>query len=71
MKIVILHGWGHSGQLWQNLADKLGKDAIAIDMPGFGKEPLVKDDWGVLEYAKWVESKISKYNRVVLIGHFF
>lgn len=71
MKIIILHGWGHNGDLWAQLAHQLGKNALAIDMPGFGKEPLVKNDWGVLEYAKWVENKISMYKEVVLIGHSF
>jgi len=71
MKIVILHGWGHNGELWQNLADKFGKDAMAIDMPGFGNEPLIKDDWGVPDYAEWVEQKIKRYKDVVLIGHSF
>ena len=71
MKIIILHGWGHNGDLWAQLAHQLGKSAMSIDMPGFGKEPLVKDDWGVPDYAKWVEKKISKYTNVVLIGHSF
>jgi pimeloyl-ACP methyl ester carboxylesterase len=71
VKIIILHGWGHNGDLWTQLANKLGKDALAIDMPGFGKEPLVRDYWGVPDYAKWAEKKISKYKNVVLIGHSF
>lgn len=71
MKIVILHGWGHNAELWQDLASRFGKDAIAITMPGFGNEPLIKSDWGVPEYAKWVEKKISKYKDVILIGHSF
>lgn len=73
MKILILHGWGHNGELWQNLADKLGKNAIAIDLPGFGDEPLVNDNWGVPEYAGWVEKYIkkNKYNNLIMIGHSF
>jgi pimeloyl-ACP methyl ester carboxylesterase len=71
MKIIILHGWGHNKTLWGNVANMLGKDVVALDMPGFGDEPLVKDDWGIPEYAKWVESKISKYKHVVLLGHSF
>jgi len=71
MKIVLLHGWGHNKKLWDNIASKLGKNVIALDMPGFGDEPLIKDDWGIPEYAKWVESKIAKYKDVILIGHSF
>lgn len=69
MKIVILHGWGHSASLWQSLAEKF-ENAIAIDMPGFGNEPLVSQNWGVPEYANWVEEKIGKEN-TILIGHSF
>lgn len=71
MKIVILHGWGHNKKLWDNVASKLGKEVISLDMPGFGDVALVKDDWGVSEYVKWVESQISKYKNVVLLGHSF
>lgn len=70
MKVIILHGWSHNGQLWQNLASKF-PDALALDMPGFGNEPLILDDWGIPEYAKWVEKKVSKYNNIILIGHSF
>lgn len=70
MKIIILHGWGHNGQLWQGLADKF-QDAISLDLPGFGTEPLVSDDWDIPDYAKWVEKRISKYKDVILIGHSF
>lgn len=71
MKIIILHGWGHNGDLWANLAQQLGKDSFAIDMPGFGEEPLVQDDWGVPNYAEWVTKKISKHREVILVGHSF
>lgn len=70
MKIIILHGWGHNGQLWHSLANKF-QDAIALDMPGFGDEPLIENDWGIPEYAKWVDENISKYKQVVLLGHSF
>ncbi|MFB5615321.1 MAG: alpha/beta fold hydrolase, partial [Candidatus Nitrosomaritimum yanchengensis] len=71
MKIVLLHGWGHNKKIWGNIVSKLGKNVISLDMPGFGDEPLVKDDWGVLEYANWVENKIKNYKNVILIGHSF
>jgi len=71
MKVVILHGWGHNQSLWVNMSHKLGNDGIVFNMPGFGDEPLIRDDWGVPDYAKWVEKKISKYNDVVILGHSF
>lgn len=70
MKTIILHGWGHNNSLWESLATKLG-DAKAIDLPGFGNEQLVDNNWGVPEYADWVLSKIKKEKGVILIGHSF
>ncbi|RJR30053.1 alpha/beta hydrolase [Candidatus Microgenomates bacterium] len=70
MKVVVLHGWGHNKQIWEQFVSKF-PDAIALDMPGFGAEKLVPDSWGVSEYANWVEKRISKYINVILIGHSF
>lgn len=69
--VVILHGWGHRGTLWKSLAEKLGKNAIVFDLPGFGDEPLVSPNWGVPEYAEWVRKKIDKNQNTILIGHSF
>ena len=71
MNIVILHGWGHRGDLWRSLAFKLGAKAQVFDLPGFGLEPIVAPDWGVPEYADWVQNKTKKYKKVLLIGHSF
>lgn len=75
MKILILHGWGQSSSLWKQLASKLNSlsPTEAIDLPGFGNEPLVSPDWGIADYAKWTESYIKshKLKDVVLIGHSF
>lgn len=71
MKIVILHGWGHDKTMWGSIVKKLGRNAIALDLPGFGAEPLHDKNWGVPDYANWVNRKISKYKNVMLIGHSF
>lgn len=74
MNIVILHGWGHSAKLWKGFSEKFSKDKVLVlDLPGFGDEKLVYQDWGVPEYAKWVEDKLKskKLDGVVLIGHSF
>ena len=69
--VVVLHGWGHSGQIWKDLAEKFGKKAKSPDLPGFGHEPLVSPSWGIPEYAQWLERKINKKEKVVLVGHSF
>ena len=36
--LVLLHGWRHSGQLFDPAIDKLGEDGfvLAFDLPGIG-----------------------------------
>ena len=62
MKLIILHGWQHSKQNWLQITDMLSQDfdVEAWDLPGFGDEHLVSDDWGLEEYASWVSGKIKK-----------
>lgn len=73
MRIVILHGWGHSAALWNPIAENLSRfGAVETwDLPGFGDEPLVSAEWGIADYAAWVEKKIGDAKDIVLIGHSF
>lgn len=74
MRIIILHGWGHSAELWRGIAQKLERfgSAEVWDLPGFGNEPLVSAAWGIAEYADWVSEKIGESSdEIVLIGHSF
>lgn len=79
--IVILHGWGHSKEYWGDFARRFsdgGFDGkvVALDLPGFGSEPLVSFEWGIPEYARWVEERIAnlgggKEGEIILLGHSF
>ena len=72
--LIILHGWGQDRSVWHKFAaDFDAANAIAWDLPGFGAEPLVSEDWGVPDYATWVVNKIEsqKLENVVLCGHSF
>lgn len=73
MRLIFLHGWGHSAALWNPIAEKLSRYGVVEtwDLPGFGGEPLVSAEWGISEYAEWVEKKIGTQSGVVLIGHSF
>lgn len=73
MNIVILHGWGHSSAMWESFIKKLPKGAIALDLPGFGNEKLVSEDWDIKDYAEWTVKKLKnkKVKKTVLIGHSF
>lgn len=75
MKILILHGWQHDKSYWEESAKALSSIAptTAINLPGFGDQKLVSDDWGIPQYAEWVESyvKKNKIRDLVLVGHSF
>lgn len=72
--LVILHGWGHNSQYWEVIKKMYERDfsVVFFDLPGFGKEPLVENDWGVPEYANWVKNRLNKIEgKKVLLGHSF
>jgi pimeloyl-[acyl-carrier protein] methyl ester esterase len=41
--IVLLHGWGMNGEIWQDVADKLAQNYCVhvVDLPGYGASELV------------------------------
>jgi pimeloyl-ACP methyl ester carboxylesterase len=46
--LVLLHGIGHRWQAWEPVLDRLAAahDVIAIDLPGFGRSPLLPEGRG-------------------------
>jgi pimeloyl-ACP methyl ester carboxylesterase len=46
--LVLLHGIGHRWQAWAPVLDALAAehDVIAVDLPGFGRSPLLPDGRG-------------------------
>lgn len=82
MTYVLLHGWGGSKNSMEPLVKLLeqnGNEAVAFDLLGFGSESNPPADWGIEEYADFVEDKISMVmskvqkpkSKVTLIGHSF
>lgn len=45
--LVFLHGWGWNSEIWQPLIPQLVKNyqVFLIDLPGFGKSPLLTNDY--------------------------
>jgi len=71
--VVILHGWGASSKSFEEvktLLEQEGFSVDAVDLPGFGNEPLVKDPMTFEDYLAFIEKKIGK-EKVILIGHSF
>ncbi len=46
--LVLLHGIGHRWQAWEPVLDRLAAahDVIAVDLPGFGRSPLLPEGRG-------------------------
>jgi pimeloyl-ACP methyl ester carboxylesterase len=46
--LVLLHGIGHRWQAWEPVLDSLAAehDVIAVDLPGFGRSPLLPEGRG-------------------------
>lgn len=73
--LLILHGWGHHGGLWQNLADNLKQSVriILVDLPGFGSTPLLPPHAGVPSYSDFVYHLVQKLKikSPIILGHSF
>ncbi len=72
---LILHGWGHSGDLWSTLASKLPRDFgyILLDLPGFGGSQHLASGASVPEYSQFVINFLDKLKikKTVILGHSF
>lgn len=74
--IVILHGWGLSGERFNGLKDelaRLGYRVFAPDLPGFGKSAMPKNPWHLSDYVRFLDSycKKNSITKPILIGHSF
>lgn len=72
---VVLHGWGHKGELWRGIASKLSNNYkyVLLDLPGFGGSGFLDNGADVPEYSQFIEKFIKKmgWSKVVIIGHSF
>jgi pimeloyl-ACP methyl ester carboxylesterase len=73
--IVFLHGWGHSGNTFMEIASNLKNKfkCYLIDLPGFGLSDIQDLTWGSKHYANEIKNFINKLNfeEVILVGHSF
>ncbi len=74
--ILILHGWGLSGEKYQPLQELLQKKGYLVcapDLPGFGKSETPQKPFNVENYTQFLLTYIEK-NRIhlpIVIGHSF
>ena len=75
--VIFLHGWRSNKEVWGKIvtSDKLKVTSLcyAIDLPGFGKSQIPKQEMRVGDYAEVVKEFIKKLElkNVCLVGHSF
>lgn len=68
--VLALHGWGRSGADFDAVLE--GRDALAVDLPGFGASPPPAAPTGAAGYARLVAPALDGCEpQVVLVGHSF
>ncbi|MFA5828599.1 MAG: alpha/beta fold hydrolase [Candidatus Shapirobacteria bacterium] len=72
---LVLHGWGQNGHLWANAVSHLPPDFryYLLDLPGFGRSPLLPISSGIPQYSDFVLAFIKKNNikHPIILGHSF
>lgn len=74
--IIILHGWGLERSTYKtliSLLQKKGYEVFAIDLPGFGAEPLKNTLMNLDDYIEFVRNfeEEKKIIKPIIIGHSF
>jgi pimeloyl-ACP methyl ester carboxylesterase len=71
--LLLLHGWGASGDLWAPVLGPLqeGRRLIVPDLPGFGKTPSPPAVWSVEDYVRWTTALLDRIGveQCDIVGH--
>ena len=71
--VILIHGFCESKEIWDNLTPDLSTNfrVINIDLPGFGKSPILKSDLTIKAVAREVLVFIESLDieKCVIIGH--
>ena len=73
--VVLLHGIGNSGAVWEKVIPKLPRTMriIALDLIGFGESP--KPSWAKYDVMmqarslRWTLEDLGVYEPIILVGH--
>lgn len=76
LPIIILHGWGLRGSIYDGVKKLLEKEGFKVfvpDLPGFGLEPLRSQTMILDDYVDFVDEflKSNKIVKPIIIGHSF
>ena len=70
---IILPGWGTTIDVYRNMMNAIASytKVITLDMPGFGKSEMPKEEWNCDKYIDFIEEFIRKkeIKELDLIGH--
>ncbi len=73
--IILLHGWGQSTKVFQDVAKYLQTSFTIynVDLPGFGLSDIPKNPFNTEDYANIIKAIIDYYqmNDIIIIGHSF
>lgn len=73
--VLILHGWGLQGSRYNDLVAQFPSSYIVdtLDFPGFGNEPLPREDMNLSDYVEFVRNflRAKRIKSVIIIGHSF
>jgi pimeloyl-ACP methyl ester carboxylesterase len=73
--LIILHGWGSSGQVMLPLAKQLAslRNCFVLDLPGFGNTPEPNRPWSLDDYTDLIQQFITdlQLGSVDLLVHSF
>lgn len=73
--VVMLHGWGASKELYQNVIKTVSEKyrVIALDLPGFGNSSEPPEAWSVSQFAELCAKFIAALGleSIILLGHSF
>ena len=63
-RVVLLHGWGCSGDLMKSVGQALAADmtVLALDFPAHGESSQPPEPWGVQEFAACLKELLTKLN---------
>jgi len=71
--LLLLHGWGASGELFAPILDALapGRWLLVPDLPGFGGTDAPPEAWAARDYAAWVIALLDRLGvaRADVLGH--
>ncbi|WP_235678756.1 alpha/beta fold hydrolase [Mycolicibacterium aubagnense] len=70
--VVLLHGYADSADTWRRVLmhmDALGRNAIAVDLPGFGQAEPRRSGPMVPQFDAFVDAVLAEIGPAILVGN--